>query len=426
MTFETRLILTLTVFSATILLVLVRPRGWNEAWWAAGGALLMLAGRLETPRQAWRATRAGQDALLFLLALLLLSALLERSGFFEWAAIQAARLAGGDARRLYRNTFLLGALVTAVLSLDTTAVILTPVVLAFVGRLRLPARPYVFACALVANAASLPLPISNLTNLLLAGPFGLGFGGFFLRMILPQCAALLVVYALCRRLFRADLPAAFAPAHLPDPRSVVPHAGYFRAAVGGLGLVLVGYFFAPLVRVPPYAVAFAACLVLGVWGWRAGRVGWAVLGEISWPVFPFVVGLFVLLGGVEALGVTARAAAWVARLAPGSLAGMAAVAGGTGLASNLVNNVPAALLARGALAGAHAGPPLIYAALLGTDIGPTLTLSGSLATLLVLTAARKTGATLSAAEFLRVGLLVTPAALAAALLTLWLTFRLVP
>lgn len=426
MTSETRLVLTLLVFSATILLVLIRPRGWNEAWWAAGGALLMLAGRLETPRQAWRATRAGQDALLFLLALLLLSALLARSGFFEWAAIQAARLARGDARRLYRNTFLLGALVTAALSLDTTAVILTPVVLAFVGRLRLPARPYVFACALVANAASLPLPISNLTNLLLAGPFRLGFGGFFLRMLLPQCAALLVVYILCRRLFRADLPAVFAPDDLPDPHSVVPHAGYFRASVGGLGLVLAGYFFAPLAHVPAYAVAFAACLVLSVWGWRAERVGWTLLGEISWPVFPFVAGLLVLLGGVEALGVTGWIASWVGRLTSGSLAGMGVVAGGAGLASNLVNNVPAALLARGALVNAHAGPPFVYAVLLGTDIGPTLTLSGSLATLLVLTVARKSGAALSGSEFLRVGLLVTPAALAVALLTLWLTFRLVP
>lgn len=258
------------------------------------------------------------------------------------------------------------------------------------------------------------------------GRSGLGFGGFFLRMILPQCAALLVVYALCRRTFRADLPAAFTPENLPDPRSVVPHPGYFRASVGGLGLVLIGYFLAPLVYVPSYAVAFAACLVLSVWGWRTGRVGWTLLGEISWPVFPFVAGLLVLLGGVEALGVTRWTAAWVARLAPGSLAGMGAVAGGAGLASNLVNNVPATLLARGALQGAHTGPPLVYAALLGTDIGPTLTLSGSLATLLVLAVARKSGVTLSASEFLRVGLLVTPAALAAALLTLWLTFRLVP
>ena len=386
----------------------------------------MLALRLETPQQAWQVTRTGQDALLFLLALLLLSALLERSGFFDWSSIQAARLAHGDGKRLYRNVFLLGALITACLSLDTTAVILTPVVLAFAARLNLPARPYIFACAFVANAASLPLPISNLTNLLFTGAFALPFGGFALRMLLPQCIALLVNYTLFRRLFRADLPAEFSGDDLPDPKTVVPHEGYFRAAVTVLGLVLVGYFAAPFVHLPPYAVAFAGCLALAVWGVRAGRVDLGMLGEVSWPVFPFVVGLFVVIGGVENLGLTGRIAAWLTALNPHPLAGMAAVAGGAGLASNIVNNIPAALLARTVLQQAHAHLPLVYAALLGTNIGPNLTFSGSLATLLVLTAARKKGEDLRALDFFKVGMLVTPLTLLAAVLALWLTFRILP
>ena len=386
----------------------------------------MLLLRLETPAQAVRVTRTGQDALLFLLALLLLSFLLECSGFFDWASIQAARLAGGDGRRLYRNVFILGALITATLSLDTTAVILTPVVLAFVGRLKLPARPYIFACAFVANVASLPLPVSNLTNLLFTGAFALPFGGFALRMLLPQLVALLMNYVLFRWLFRADLPESFSGEGLPDPKTVVPHQGYFKAAVGVLGLVLVGYFAAPFVRVPPYAVAFAGCLVLAVWGARAGRVKWGLLREVSWPVFPFVVGLFVVIGGVENLGLAGRAAAWLSGLDSHPLAGMAAMAGGAGLASNVVNNIPAALLARTVLQQAHAHPPLVYAALLGTNIGPNVTLSGSLATLLVLTAARKKGEDVRALDFLKVGLLVTPLTLLAALLALWLSFRVLP
>lgn len=410
----------------TLLLVLTRPRGWHEAWWAAGGGALMLLLRLETPRQAWRVTRTGQDALLFLLALLLLSALLERSGFFDWASIQAARLARGDGRRLYRNVFVLGALVTASLSLDTTAVILTPVVLAFVARLKLPARPYIFACAFVANVASLPLPVSNLTNLLFTGAFGLPFGGFALRMALPQCAALLTNYFLFRRLFRGDLPARFSGDDLPDPMSAVPHVGYFRASVLVLGLVLVGYFAAPFVALPPSAVGFAGCLALAILGKQTGRVGWGLLREVSWPVFPFVVGLFVVIGGVENLGLTGRMAGWLVTLNSHQTAGMAAAASGAGLVSNVVNNLPAALLARGVLQQAHARPPLVYAALLGTDIGPNLTLSGSLATLLVLTAARKKGEDIRALDFLKVGLLVTPLTLLAAVLALWLTFRLLP
>jgi len=418
--------LTLAVAALTLLLVLTRPRGWHEAWWTAGGGALMLALRLETPAQAWRVIRTGQDALLFLLALLLLSALLERSGFFDWSSIQAVRLARGDGRRLYRNVFVLGALITASLSLDTTAVILTPVVLAFVARLKLPARPYIFACAFVANVASLPLPVSNLTNLLFTGAFGLPFGGFALRMLLPQGAALLTNYALFRWCFRGDLPEKFSGDDLPDPQAVVPDVGYFRAAVAVLGLVLVGYFAAPFAHLPPYAVGFAGCLALAVWGVRARQVDGTLLREVSWPVFPFVVGLFVVIGGVENLGLTGPMAGWLLRLDTHPLAGMAAMAGGAGLASNVVNNIPAALLARSVLQQSHAHAPLVYAALLGTNIGPNLTLSGSLATLLVLTSARKKGEDIRALDFFKVGLLVTPLTLLTAVLALWLTFRFLP
>ena len=418
--------LTLAVAALTLLLVLTRPRGWHEAWWTVGGGALMLALRLETPAQAWRVIRTGQDALLFLLALLLLSALLERSGFFDWSSIQAARLARGDGRRLYRNVFVLGALITASLSLDTTAVILTPVVLAFVARLKLPARPYIFACAFVANVASLTLPVSNLTNLLFTGAFGLPFGGFALRMLLPQGAALLTNYALFRWCFRGDLPEKFSGDDLPDPQAVVPDVGYFRAAVAVLGLVLVGYFAAPFAHLPPYAVGFAGCLALAVWGVRARQVDGTLLREVSWPVFPFVVGLFVVIGGVENLGLTGPMAGWLLRLDTHPLAGMAAMAGGAGLASNVVNNIPAALLARSVLQQSHAHAPLVYAALLGTNIGPNLTLSGSLATLLVLTSARKKGEDIRALDFFKVGLLVTPLTLLTAVLALWLTFRFLP
>ena len=425
MTSDLRFWLTLAVFAATLLCILVRPRGLHEAWGAVGGGLLMLILHLETPAQAWRVTQTGQDALLFLLSLLLLSALLERSGFFEWAAVQAARRAQGDGRRLYRNVFLLGALITATLSLDTTAVILTPVVLGFVSRLKLPARPYLFACAFVANAASLPLPVSNLTNLLFTGAFHLPFAGFFARMILPQCAALTLNYFLFRCLFRNELPPEFSGDDLLGPQSLVPNEGYFRVSVGILCLVLIGYFAAPFVHLPPYAVGFAGCLGLAIWGVRTQCVDRSLVREISWSVFPFVVGLFVVIGGVENLGLTGNVAQSLTSLQRHPLLGILAVAGGAGAASNVVNNIPAALLARSALQQAHSGAPLVYAALLGTNIGPNLTLSGSLATLLVREAARRKGEDLRAGDFLQIGLRVTPLMLLVSALTLWLTFLLV-
>lgn len=147
-------------------------------------------------------------------------------------------------------------------------------------------------------------------------------------------------------------------------------------------------------------------------------------GEISWPVFPFVIGLFVVIGGVENMGLAALLAPHLARLQAHPLPGMLAMAGGAGAASNIVNNLPVALLARSVLLPSHAGPPLVYAALLGTNIGPNLTLSGSLATLLVREAARRKGEDIPAKEFFLVGLCVTPPVLLAAALTLWLTFLL--
>ena len=184
------LFLTLAVFVLTLALLFLRPGNLHEAWATCLGGALMLLLRLETPLQAWKTMMQGLDVLAFLLALMLLSALLDKAGFFAWAAILAARAARGDGKALFRNVFLLGALVTAFLSLDTTAIILTPVVLAFVKRLNLPARPFLLACAFVANTASLLLPVSNLTNLLFQSAFHLQFGVFALRMAGPQIAAL--------------------------------------------------------------------------------------------------------------------------------------------------------------------------------------------------------------------------------------------
>ena len=422
MTETPRVVLTLLVFTAALGGVLLRPRGWNEAWWTVGGAIVLLGTGLVSPGAAWAVTWAGKDVLLFLLALLLLSALLEKSGFFEWAAIRAAQAAMGDARRLFRNVFLLGTVITAALSLDTTAVILTPLTLAFVTRLKVPARPYVFACAFVANTASLLLPVSNLTNLLFMEAFHLPFSGFVARMVLPQIAALVVSYACFRFLFRDQLPKHFDPAVLPEPLSVVPHRRYFEGAVVILVLVLAGYFIAPFAHLPLYAVGFAGCVLMVFWGQHTKQVEAGVLREIAWSLFPFVIGLFVLVRGVENLGLVGSAVHWLRNSKGDHLPAILATAGGAGLASNIVNNIPAALLAQGVLKAAHAGPPMVYSVLLGTNIGPNLTLFGSLATMLVLTTARKKGEEIRGLDFFRVGMIVTPLTLLAAAVTLWLTF----
>ncbi len=408
MTGAARVVVTLGVFAAMLTLVLVRPRGWHEAWWTALAALVMLGLRLVSPADAIAATLDGKAALLFLLALLLLSWLVGKSGFFDWAAIHCARFARGSGRALYRNTFLLGALITATLSLDTTAVILTPIVLALVKRLRMPALPYVILCAFVANVGSLLLPISNLTNILFADTFQLGFALFTARMLGPQVVALGVTYAWLRWSFRRELPARFDPAPLPSPASTVPNRGYFVACVVVLVAVLVGYFLAPLVALEPYAVAFLGVAVLLVAGGLTRQVRARAVTEVLWGVFPFVVGLFVAVRGVVNLGFSPAIAGWLAALRGGDTLAMLTTSAVTAAASNVMNNLPAALLMRGILhdAHVHAGP--VFAALVGANAGPVVTPFGSLATMLVLALARRDGVTVPMRSVVGLGVVLSP------------------
>lgn len=415
--------LTLAVFALTLALIFLRPRGLHEAWATMIGAGLILLLGQETPMQAWRTTAQGADILAFLLALMLLASLLDRSGFFEWAAVLAARAARGDGRALYRNVFLLGAVVTALLSLDTSAIILTPIVLAFVQRLKLSARPFLLACAFIANTGSLLLPISNLTNLLFHSAFHATFGEFTLRMALPQIIAVAVNYFVFRQLFRHELPARFEMVALPDARSVVPDLPYFRGALAVLGLVLVGYFVGSLRGVPPYLVAGAGCLVLLALCAARGRLSRDILGDFSWPLFPFVVGLFVVIRGVENLGLTHYAAEFLALAGQSALAQIYMAEFGAAIGSNIVNNIPMALLSISVLQRAHASLAAQYGALLGCNLGPNLTVSGSLATMLVIVSARKKGERISAAEFFRAGAWTTPLLLLAAGLGLWVVTR---
>jgi arsenical pump membrane protein len=425
MTGTLQIVVTLSVFAAMLALVLVRPRRWHEAWWTVAGAAAMLGLRLVTPRDAVAATLDGKAALLFLLALLLLSLLIGKSGFFEWAAIRCGHVAAGDGGALYRNTFVLGALITATLSLDTTAVILTPVVLALVKRLRMPALPYVALCAFVSNVGSLALPISNLTNILFADAFHLTFAAFAARMLVPQLVALAATYALLRWHFRRDVSARFDPGSLPAPASVVPSHAYFVASLAVLLLVLAGYFVAPLAGVEPYVVAFGGVALLAVAGIATGRVKPRATREVSWGVFPFVIGLFVAVRAVENLGFSAPASTWLTQMHAGSLSKMLTTAAVTAAASNAMNNLPAALLARSILSDAHVHARPLFAALVGANAGSIVTPFGSLATMLVIALARRDGEEISTGRIVALGAALAPLVVVVTTLALAATFAVV-
>ena len=408
-----RVVLAVSIFALTLLLVLVRPRGWHEGFWAALGAVVAGAAGLIGWRDVVDVLAIAREPLLFLLGLLFLSKLVERSGFFEWAAARATRLAHGRGDALFRNIFVLGALTTATLSLDTTALLLTPLVLACVRRLDVPARPYVLACAFVANGASLLLPISNLTNLLFATRFGFTFASYAARMLVPQIVALLVTYGVLRRLVARDLR-PFDPARCGDAAAAIAHPGFFRAAWAVLAATLVAYFIAPRLGVPAYAVTFASCIVLAIGSRGSGRVDATILREVAWGVFPFVLGLFVVVRGLENVGLARMAAAAIGRVPGPGATRVLLLAGATTVGSNLANNLPAALFARSALVTAGASPGDVAAALIGLDVGPNVFVFASLATMLVVDIARNAGAPLASGDLVRAGLRVTPLAVLAA------------
>ena len=418
-----RIFLTLAIFAITLVLVLLRPKQLSEAWFTVLGGACMLGFGLETPREAIGIVSEGKDALLFLVGLLLLADLMRASGFFEWAAIHAARSAKGDCQALFRNVFILGAGVTVLMSLDTTAVMLTPVVLSFVSRLNLKAKPFLFVCAFVANTGSLLLQVSNLTNLLFASAFGWGFGAFTMRMALPQALGLVVNYLVFCWLFRSSLPGRFSEEALPDPKNVVPHEGYFRASITVFFFVLIGYFVGSLIHVPPYVFALSGSAVLFVVGICLGRVKIAIVREISWSVFPFVIGLFVVVRAMENLGLSGIVTRVLESGSHSKLLTVFVGVFGAGIGSNVVNNIPMALLSISSLK--HGDDLTRYAALIGCNLGPNITIAGSLATMLVITSARKQGENVRALDFFKIGLKTTPLVLAAAALGLLVTSALI-
>jgi len=338
-------------------------------------------------------------------------------------ALRTARAARGSGYALFVGVFGLGAAITALLSLDVTVLVLTPIVYALATRLRLDALPYMYACTFVANTGSLLLPISNLTNLLVYGLLGFGFARFADTMLLPQIVALAVNLAVLFLLFRARLPRRFERGALTAlPMNTDPT--YLRIATAVLGATLLALLACGLRAwpiYPPALVGGASLLTVGLA--RRRLVPRQAAREISWGLFPFVIGMFTVICGVEAAWLPRLGG--VDRLSAHDLPALLVTAFGTALGANLVNNVPMVAGMIGLLG--HADPaarqPLALATILGANLGPVVTPFGSLATLLWLTIVRRKGEEVSTLGYMKVGALVAPPVLLAATLALWAVLR---
>ncbi len=388
--------------------VLIRPFRWPEAVWAVLGAVGLVVFGLLPIADAARAVGKGLDVYLFLIGMMLLSETARREGLFDWVAAIAVNRSDRSPRRLFLLVYGVGILVTTLLSNDAAAVVLTPAVFAAARKAKAEPLPYLFICAFIANAASFVLPISNPANLVLYGDHTPPLGLWMASFALPSLASIAATYAVLRWTQRNALTGTCAY-DLEQPEL---SAGGWTVLVG-IGLTAIVLLVVSALNIPlgaPTCVmgGLASVTVLAI----KRESPLPVVRGVSWPVLALVAGLFVLVEALERSGLTAALAAPLRAMAAVSVNAAAAVAGATlALVSNLMNNLPAGLVASSVIAQAHPPQKVVDALLIGVDLGPNLSITGSLATILWLTAIRREGQEVGFLKFLKVGVLVMPPAL---------------
>ena len=394
--------------------VIIRPFGWPEFIWAvAGAAILVLAGLLPW-HDALAGIGKGSDVYLFLTGMMLLSEIAREEGLFDWLAAVATRRAKGSPKRLFFLIYLVGTVVTVFLSNDAAAVVLTPAVAAAVRTARVKdPLPYLFICAFIANAASFVLPISNPANLVIYGSHMPPLLVWLPRFALPSVLSIVATYGVLRLTQAGSLASEELASDVEVP--TLKRTG----TLAGVGILLtaVALLVASAFDLQlglPTAVCGIATVVAVLVVKRSGP--WQTVKAVSWAVLPLVAGLFVL---VEALDRTGLIRMVSDRLHAAAQASAVDTAWGAGVLiaflCNVMNNLPAGLIAGSAVQNAQAPDQVTSAILIGVDIGPNLSVTGSLATILWLTALKREGVSVGAGRFLKLGLLVMPPALLLAL-----------
>jgi arsenical pump membrane protein len=400
------------IVAVSIALMLIRPRGIPEVWWIGAGCLLLIVLRLISLPLAGRAVAEGTDVYLFLIGMMMLSELANENGVFDWLSSVAVRNARGSCGRLFLLVYGIGTVVTIFMSNDATAVVLTPAILTAVRKAKVEPLPYLFACALIANAASFVLPISNPANLVVFHTGMPPLNQWLVYFGVPSVLSIVATFAVVRLIFRNELGGC-----IEQEVAAEKLKGEGKLVLGGIAVMVLVLLTASLLKkdlgLPTCLAAIAVTAVVSIKS-RSNPV--PLLRHISWSTLLLVAGLFIMVNAVESIGalkITQGWLHWVQNLAPGAVALVAGFA--VGIGNNIINNLPLGLIAGGTLEAAHAKGLIVHAVMIGVDLGPNLSVTGSLATILWLIALRKEKLDVSFWRFLKVGAIAMPVGLVLAL-----------
>jgi len=419
------MLLASSLFLLTLTFVIWQPKGLQIGTSAVIGAIMALIIGVVSLQDVVTVIDIVWDATLAFIGIIILSMVLDEIGFFEWAAIKMAKLSNGSGNKMFVYILLLGALVAAFFANDGAALILTPILLAKMKYLKMkPLAIFAFLMAggFIGDAASNPLVISNLTNIVTAGYFDIGFVEYMKNMFLPNLLSIFASIVILWIYFRKDIPLTVDVTQLPEASSVIKNHTMFKLSWWFLALLMVGYFIGDYYDLPISVFALGGALVfLAIAAHHKAVKPMKTIKEAPWQVVWFSIGLYVVVYGLKNAGLTDVIASWIMALqSQGEAIAIIGTGFISGVISSVMNNMPTIMIMDIAIdkVGYVGNESLVYANILGSNLGPKMTPIGSLATLLWLHVLAQKGVKIGWGEYMKVGLVITPPVLLVALLGL--------